>query len=170
MARDEEKRRKHREYMREWSRKHPRYHHEQKLEAQRKWRANNPEKQAIYNVAARERAALYYEQHPERVQANTKSRYQRRRTVEPRAVQLEGVFWRNHYIWGCTREFFEELKPRLGGPCEICGAMGVMHIDHDHATNTFRGLLCRHCNYLLGNARDQIDVLEKAIGYLRSHG
>lgn len=125
---------------------------------------------AEYNEDAKRRAAEYYEQHPERVRANTKRRYRHRKATDVGKLRLDGVFWRNHYKWGLTREFFEELKPRLGGPCEICGAMGVMHIDHDHATNTFRGLLCRHCNYLLGNARDRIDLLEKAIGYLRSHG
>lgn len=151
-------------------RKHPRPSTPQRIEYQRQWRARNPEKQAEYNEDAKQRANLYYEEHPERVRANTSRRYRERKANDPRAVQLEGVFWRHHYQWGLTREFFEQLKPRMGGPCEVCGAMEVMYLDHDHARNVFRGLLCRHCNYVLGFARDSIDVLEKAIGYLRSHG
>jgi hypothetical protein len=35
---------------------------------------------------------------------------------------------------------------------------------------TNRGLLCRHCNSLLGYARDDIDVLKAAISYLNGDG
>lgn len=40
------------------------------------------------------------------------------------------------------------------------------HIDHDHATNTVRGLLCANCNFLLGQARDKITILDAAQRYL----
>jgi exonuclease VII small subunit len=30
-----------------------------------------------------------------------------------------------------------------------------------------RGILCRHCNHLLGKARDKIDTLLSAADYLR---
>ena len=34
--------------------------------------------------------------------------------------------------------------------CEICGAMGRICFDHDHATGKFRGWLCVRCNGALG--------------------
>lgn len=43
------------------------------------------------------------------------------------------------------------------------------HIDHNHDTNTVRGVLCRSCNHLLGCAKDSTDILYKAIRYLKKH-
>jgi len=41
-------------------------------------------------------------------------------------------------------------------------------MDHDHETGKFRGMLCHHCNRGLGNFKDKIENLEKAIEYLKS--
>lgn len=53
---------------------------------------------------------------------------------------------------GCNRHQ-TELKRRL------C-------IDHDHKTDTVRGLLCAPCNLILGYARDNKDILSNLINYL----
>ena len=38
-----------------------------------------------------------------------------------------------------------------GKECPICGTgLHKFHIDHDHATNRVRGLLCHRCNVRLG--------------------
>ena len=42
-------------------------------------------------------------------------------------------------------------------------------MDHDHETKQFRGWLCRKCNIALGNFCDSIELLEKAIEYLKLH-
>jgi len=58
------------------------------------------------------------------------------------------------------------------GRCEICGGefpWNKLDIDHDHETNKIRGVLCRHCNYLLGNARENPTILTKAISYLEEY-
>ena len=68
----------------------------------------------------------------------------------------------------------EELERLLNvDECEICGDImfGIhKHIDHDHETNTVRGVLCRGCNQGLGNYKDNINRLYSAIKYLRKHG
>jgi hypothetical protein len=55
--------------------------------------------------------------------------------------------------------------------CDICEAhsdnCGVLHIDHDHKTHEFRGLLCSTCNTGLGHFKDNIDTLLEAIEYLK---
>lgn len=39
-------------------------------------------------------------------------------------------------------------------------------VDHDHVSKEVRGLLCINCNALIGHAKDNIWVLEKAVKYL----
>jgi hypothetical protein len=55
--------------------------------------------------------------------------------------------------------------------CGICGGVNKngksLHIDHDHKTNIVRGLLCNTCNRSIGYAKDSIDILHKAISYLK---
>jgi len=68
--------------------------------------------------------------------------------------------------------------------CDICGGNDIagsrnnVHVgklyalvmDHDHQTGKFRGMLCHHCNRGLGNFKDNIENLEKAILYLKEKG
>lgn len=71
--------------------------------------------------------------------------------------------------YGVTREWFEEQQ-QLG--CAICGMSfdGInsrhIHIDHDHLTNKARGVLCGCCNKGLGQFKDSVDNLRKAVAYL----
>ena len=40
------------------------------------------------------------------------------------------------------------------------------HIDHDHKTKKFRGILCNNCNLGLGHFKDSVQRLSQAIKYL----
>lgn len=59
------------------------------------------------------------------------------------------------------------------GLCDICGtekpgyAGRRLCIDHDHSTGIVRGMLCQKCNVGLGNFNDNLELLEKAIKYLK---
>lgn len=44
-----------------------------------------------------------------------------------------------------------------------------IHVDHDHLTKKVRGVLCMQCNVFIGSARDNINILQKAIGYLQTY-
>lgn len=44
-----------------------------------------------------------------------------------------------------------------------------LSVDHNHKTNTTRGLLCAGCNFMLGFAKDSILILQSAISYLVAH-
>ncbi len=53
--------------------------------------------------------------------------------------------------------------------CEVCGGGGRIMFDHCHKTGKFRGWICLHCNNTLGFARDNVEVLEKLIKYLKNN-
>jgi Recombination endonuclease VII len=55
------------------------------------------------------------------------------------------------------------------GLCAICREAPAEHVDHDHATNRVRGLLCFNCNGALGQFRDRTDLMLRAVAYL-GHG
>jgi hypothetical protein len=58
-------------------------------------------------------------------------------------------------LYGMTPEMFAALVVLQGGVCAICKRPleGNTCIDHDHATNENRGLLCRVCNTIEGFIR-----------------
>jgi hypothetical protein len=58
--------------------------------------------------------------------------------------------------------------------CEICGHQWKegkerLCIDHDHSTGKVRGILCKHCNHVLGHSRESLQILDNAKAYLMSH-
>jgi hypothetical protein len=42
-------------------------------------------------------------------------------------------------------------------------------VDHNHKTGTFRGILCGHCNSVIGHAQDDPKLLRKLARYLEKH-
>lgn len=65
------------------------------------------------------------------------------------------------------REVADQLSRNRWGHCECCGDMKKLVVDHDHATGLMRGLLCHHCNMMLGHALDNPARLELGAAYLR---
>ena len=69
---------------------------------------------------------------------------------------------------------FEEVRLAQDNKCAICNIelnpkshnIDSIHIDHNHTTTKFRGLLCSSCNIMLGYAKDNATILQKAIKYL----
>jgi hypothetical protein len=55
------------------------------------------------------------------------------------------------------------------GLCAICRAAPAVHVDHDHATDAVRELLCFNCNGGLGQFRDDPAVLRAAADYVERH-
>lgn len=77
-----------------------------------------------------------------------------------------------------TRAELDALVLAQRGECAICGRTNAgrtgvverlcgLHIDHDHRAGRVRGLLCHHCNLILGHADDSVERLERATQYLR---
>lgn len=84
-------------------------------------------------------------------------------------------------IYNLTEEQYSSLLKQQKMVCAICkkGEEHKNHItkkyiclavDHCHKTQKIRGLLCRSCNLMLGNSKDNIETLETAIKYLKNRG
>jgi hypothetical protein len=70
--------------------------------------------------------------------------------------------------FGITLEIYKEMFDKQNGRCAICeNEFKILCIDHDHITDKIRGLLCNQCNLVLGNAKDNIFILENSINYLK---
>tara|TARA_B110000285_G_scaffold144405_1_gene161304 strand:- start:205 stop:591 length:387 start_codon:yes stop_codon:yes gene_type:complete len=54
--------------------------------------------------------------------------------------------------------------------CEICNKKTALHLDHNHKTGDYRGMLCINCNTALGGFKDNIKLLNNAIKYLNNDG
>ena len=73
--------------------------------------------------------------------------------------------------YGITIDDKEDILAGQDYQCAICGKRLPLlghdtHIDHNHDTGEIRGILCNGCNNILGNAKDSVKILEKAIEYL----
>lgn len=89
-----------------------------------------------------------------------------RQSAKYRAVNWRAKI-RKH---GLSVEQFERLLSDQGGGCALCGGRNAdrrLAIDHDHETGRIRGLLCSRCNTALGLLRDSVDLLTRAVAYLR---
>jgi hypothetical protein len=72
-------------------------------------------------------------------------------------------------VFGLSLEEYDGLLKSQEGGCAICGRTTeiALAVDHDHATGSVRGLLCRECNLGLGNFMDDPALLDAASSYLR---
>ncbi len=81
--------------------------------------------------------------------------------------------------YNMTIEDYENLSFQQENVCAICGNKEtnytsnpqVTHlaVDHDHLSGRIRGLLCAQCNQAIGKFRHDINLLQKAIDYLKGY-
>jgi hypothetical protein len=75
--------------------------------------------------------------------------------------------------YGISLEQREEMLKLQDCKCAICrypfNTSRDIHTDHNHETNQVRALLCRACNHLIGNCKENTDILLQAIEYLNRH-
>lgn len=76
--------------------------------------------------------------------------------------------------FGIDIEDYEKMLDDQNGECAICGATQAdirkhrLHVDHCHDTDVVRGLLCSNCNMGLGKFQDSLELLERAVAYLKN--
>lgn len=81
--------------------------------------------------------------------------------------------YRMYYQYGLTLEQYDQMNKDQNGLCKLCNRESKnfwgtkLAVDHCHITGKVRGLLCDKCNKGLGQFEDNIEVLQKAIEYLK---
>lgn len=110
------------------------------------WRAKNPQ---VYNALA----VSWRQKNPDKQHATEIKR---------------------HY--GLSIQDYNATLVKQNMKCALCDKQhdpsikrGRLYVDHNHETKTVRALLCHNHNVMLGHAQDSIEMLEKAIKYLKDH-
>lgn len=81
-------------------------------------------------------------------------------------------------LYDLTPAQYADLLDAQGGVCAVClqaeryidartGEPRRLAVDHDHVKGHVRGLLCGRCNRSLGQFGDSVEVLERAVEYLK---
>jgi hypothetical protein len=67
-----------------------------------------------------------------------------------------------------SEEQYNQLLIKQENKCAICKRefIKTAYIDHNHTTGKVRGLLCNHCNLMLGHAKESSVILAEASLYL----
>jgi hypothetical protein len=129
---------------------------EKQKESYKKWQKSHKEKCCEINKKWRN-------EHPEQVAA-AKHKYSQDHKESIRNYHLG-------YKYGITLEEYNDIFTNQSGNCAICGRnqstlKKILMVDHDHKTGIVRGLICHHCNFVLGQAFDDPKTLRSAADYL----
>lgn len=123
-------------------------------------RKNDPE----WAEERREKVRKYYAARPDY------RRKQKRKFAENNPASV--IATRRKTKLGISREEQEAIFASQNGLCAICECeidFVKGHLDHCHETMKVRGFLCRWCNHIIGNAKDDPAKLSRAIEYLEQH-
>ena len=112
----------------------------------------------------------YYQDNKERLNKQSAIRYMERPEIT-KASSLIKLGW--------TLETYNRAYKEQQGLCAICeeperiirnGRPWSLSADHAHeAVPRPRGLLCSRCNHGIGNFKDNVALLKRAITYLEKH-
>lgn len=139
---------KRREYGQRWKDRNPEAAKESHRRAQLKWRAANREK-------VRERQREWAKANREKVNGYRRKQHYRTK-------------------YGLTEEGRNAMIAAQNFKCKTCAADSPGNkrgwvVDHCHASNKVRGILCHDCNLALGHVKDDVVILESLIKYLREN-
>lgn len=109
---------------------------------------------------------------PEKQKQRAKDYRQRIKKETPEKLFISNRKTKLKRDYNLTLEQYELMLKEQNGVCYLCNALPnkkLLAVDHCHKTNKVRKLLCSSCNTALGLFKDNIDVLNKAINYLKEN-
>lgn len=142
-------------------------------EANKRWILEHKEQHDNYKKAYRksmsnkESQKKYRNNNKAKIQAKNKRRY-----IENKEKISKYCF--NHALkrkYGITLEQREQMKIAQNNKCAICGESlsGIRNcqVDHNHITGKIRQLLCRRCNLVLGQIKENYYIADKISEYIK---
>lgn len=129
------------------------------------------EKTSKYRETNRE----YYLNHKEDILTKSKKYYQDnieyiKQYKKEKNIREETYRIKNLGRFGISVDEYDIILNRQNGVCAVCKNPCItgrrLAVDHNHKTNTVRGLLCSRCNMSIGLMRDNILLLKQSITYL----
>ncbi len=71
--------------------------------------------------------------------------------------------------YGIEPSTYKSMLINQSGKCAICQKEDYtwLAVDHCHTTGRIRGLLCRYCNLVVGNSKENADICIRASVYIR---
>ena len=72
--------------------------------------------------------------------------------------------------YGITLDDYNAMLEKQKHRCHLCGSHNndtKLYVDHCHTKKTVRKLLCQYCNSGLGQFKDNIKIMKRAIEYLK---
>jgi hypothetical protein len=84
---------------------------------------------------------------------------------------------KSHSVYNINEKIYNDMLKAQNYSCAICKTdfdqthktAKQINIDHDHETHKVRGLLCSLCNRSLGLLREDINILNNMINYIKKH-
>ena len=117
------------------------------------WRRKQQEHWDIYGVAYRSvENRAYRAMHEERLREYDRGRGHNRRGMSLEEFRRWAYTLKLKSRYRLSRAQYDTMIVASCGYCDICGerpALGL-DLDHNHATQQARGLLCRNCNAVIG--------------------
>jgi hypothetical protein len=146
---------------------------EKEKEKNRRWRQNNLEKarqtQRDWQAANKEKCKEY--SHNWRINNPERAKEQSRANNKRHPERMREKAWRDRGINLTVAEYNLMLEGQ-DGLCAICKKPQDVFkkwfaVDHDHHTGKIRGLLCFHCNSGIGKFEDSLELLVRAVDYIK---
>lgn len=113
----------------------------------------------------RERSAKWYQDNREKA-LQYRAEYRKQKADKVRLGKIKSTF-------GLSASEYATMIDSQDHKCAICGRhenelTRRLAVDHCHNKGKVRGLLCGQCNTGLGQFKDSIEILSKAIAYLEN--
>lgn len=139
-------------YHKEYARNHP--------DLNRGWRIKNKDH-------VKEMSKQYYNSNKERYKQYS-NKWRHTHSLE---IKTKLKYRHLKIKYNLTKEQWQQLLITQNYRCAICSISIDIKpcVDHCHKTGRIRGLLCDSCNIGLGKFKDTIDIMEKAIKYLKEN-
>lgn len=76
--------------------------------------------------------------------------------------------------YGISYQEYLQMLDAQEGKCAICGTEDTgkrkaFAVDHCHSCGEVRGLLCAPCNTAIGSLREDLDIMQRAMDYVKFH-